>query len=227
MKRLLLSLLTALALIGTAGVSRAEDRIAGFRYVDEVGDPAQGEVKRTKAFNLSGELVGVTTTYKSGKVRNERYENGVLRFVHETDFKGWSRDIEKDKNGVLVTETIREKSGKSIVFVNVDALSSKLAKLINVAVGDQLHLVYTMEPWPGSRSDTVTKKPKGTLNHLTANPTLPSGSKLVSTASFLSVAKGDDELVVDTTLVTAGTPGPHGKPPSSQKKRAVIKVQVK
>jgi hypothetical protein len=228
MKSLLLSMFAALAVAGLASnVSQAEDRISGFRYVDEPADIALGEVKRTKSYNLAGDLVGLTVSYKNGKVRNEKFEKGVLRFVHETDFKGWSKDAEINKSGTLVSETEHLASGKSIVFVNVDAIDVTASKDVHLAVGDELHLVYTTAPWPGSRGDAVSVKKRGIINALTTLPAAPQNAKLIAAGSFVAFSKGDTEIKTTTTMITAGFAGPQGRPPQSRSTDSLVKVHVK
>lgn len=216
----------SLPLFTCSSVCQAEDRVSGFRFEDDVADVSKGEDKRTKAFNLAGQLVGVTIKYKNGSVRNEKYEKGHLKLVHETDFKGWSRDIEMSAAGTLISECIRTQAGSSKVYVNVDALGTT-AKDVHLAVGDELYLVYTEDPWPGSRADTVTTKNKAAITLLTASPKTPVSTKYVSAGGFSAATAGDNEVTVKTVLTYAGFPGPKGKAPRQLTLNVTIKVHVK
>ncbi len=98
----------AAALLNDQSV-RAEDRVNGYSYVNEVADQAQGEKTKTTSYDRQGVKVGVKTEYDNGQVKNETYRaDGTLKSVHVNDFKGWSKDTEYGDNGkTTVKELVR------------------------------------------------------------------------------------------------------------------------
>lgn len=93
--------------------ARAEDRIAGYKYVTETPQP--GEKSRTTSYNPGGRKTGVKIVFTSGITRNESYRpaDGTLRSVHETDFHGFSHDTEYGADGKTITsETYHRDNAK-------------------------------------------------------------------------------------------------------------------
>ncbi len=216
---------TGLLLAGCCGKCKAEDRVPGLRTVDQKVDVAKGELERTSSFNQKNEIVGVRVKYLDGRVRNETYTQGMLRMVHETDFKGWSKDIEYDVNGIMVTETVHDKAGRSTVFVNVDSIAGAL-KDVYLAIGDELHFVSTVQPTAGTRADSFQLKTFNVVAATTKLPSLtPTKATVLAAGNFSATKAGDDEVTVTTTFNQAKL-GPAATLHTG-KQTGTVKVHVK
>jgi len=156
-----------------------------------------------------------------------RDDGRTVAYKRYTDKSGFIEKFDEfNKDGTLVRQILNEKSGKSRVFVNVDGLGKNPAD-IDLKVGDELYLVKTFEPWPGSRSDAVTAKANAAVGSIVAPkpPSLPNGAHLIE--GFIASKAGDNTLTVTSTLTFAGGASRHGFPPRRSVVSYTINVKVK
>ncbi len=204
----------------SSGLKAADDK------VKIVKQPLQkDETDHVNVYNANGEILRVLIKYNNGGVRTEEYENNARKLVVESDTTGWSRRSEYDSTLTKVTETLS--SGRKIILINIDTLGKSKKGKVELSSQDELHLIYTSEPWPGRRTDSVSSKNSGTLSPGgSTTPHVPEG-KLISSGSFSAKKTGSEELKVKTELISAGFPGPHGRPPKATTVEVTIDVIVK
>ncbi len=230
LKQLILACASAVFLLVVAGQSYAD----GPKTETEAGQPGSGIKQIVHHYNGTGlrnpRWVEASRVifYDNGHKEEWRFHGdgttvSSKKFLDKTGFV--YQDCQFDKKNTLIKQLSHEKSGKTRVFLNLDGLNNSSTTNVDLKAGDELYLVYTFEPWPGNRSDSVAQK-SSLVTKLAAKPAdLPADAKVAE--GYLASKAGNDTLVVTTTLTKAGGASRHGFPPTSRTLTYTINVKVK